>query len=340
MTELAGQATFICGHPKSGTSLLLSLLDSHPQLLVYPEESAYFRRFDRLTAGKTIEQKIDQAKFHLIHMFEWDAANPPPSQEGYPDRDYSAFSFEAANHAYRNWMEKLGFEDRNLLPAAMFAYGEISGQLSEQTVRWVEKTPYNEKYTSRIFKYWPDARCIQVIRDPRDNFTSYHKKHPDWSPFDFAYSWRSSTRTARKNLRRFGKNHYLCIRFEDLISRPAETMERVRQFLEIKENPAMFQPSKAGKAWHGNSMFGNRFEAVSSVPKGRWRDSLSSKEVRQIEAALVFLMRRWDYTLEEPVKLSDWFFWIDYVIDRRRRDRMQSASSEQYSHLEDEETEL
>lgn len=30
---------FICGHPKSGTSLLRNLLDNHPQLAVYPEES-------------------------------------------------------------------------------------------------------------------------------------------------------------------------------------------------------------------------------------------------------------------------------------------------------------
>ena len=33
---------FIIGHPKSGTSLLNALLDSHPQLLVLPEETDYY----------------------------------------------------------------------------------------------------------------------------------------------------------------------------------------------------------------------------------------------------------------------------------------------------------
>src|SRR5882724_3614692 len=35
-------ACFIAGQAKSGTTLLVALLDNHPQLLVLPEETAYF----------------------------------------------------------------------------------------------------------------------------------------------------------------------------------------------------------------------------------------------------------------------------------------------------------
>lgn len=45
MIELRDRPIFICGHPKSGTSLLRNLLDFHPQLVVYPEESRFFRQF-------------------------------------------------------------------------------------------------------------------------------------------------------------------------------------------------------------------------------------------------------------------------------------------------------
>ena len=54
---LENAATFICGHPKSGTSLLLTLLDSHPQLVVYPEESHFFRRFNDQAGDLEIEDK-------------------------------------------------------------------------------------------------------------------------------------------------------------------------------------------------------------------------------------------------------------------------------------------
>ena len=39
----AGQALLVCGHPKSGTSLVLSLLDGHPEIVAIPEETKYFR---------------------------------------------------------------------------------------------------------------------------------------------------------------------------------------------------------------------------------------------------------------------------------------------------------
>ena len=35
---------FLCGHRKSGTTMLLALLDSHPELLTYPADSAFFYR--------------------------------------------------------------------------------------------------------------------------------------------------------------------------------------------------------------------------------------------------------------------------------------------------------
>ena len=46
-------ATFIVGHPRSGTSLLLALLDGHPDLLVLPFETHLFdwaRSRDPVTA--------------------------------------------------------------------------------------------------------------------------------------------------------------------------------------------------------------------------------------------------------------------------------------------------
>ncbi len=36
------RACFVAGQAKSGTTLLVALLDNHPELLVLPEETAYF----------------------------------------------------------------------------------------------------------------------------------------------------------------------------------------------------------------------------------------------------------------------------------------------------------
>src|SRR3990172_5712525 len=53
---LEDNATFICGHPKSGTSLVRGMLDSHPQLIVFPEETKFFRRVLPEAAGRGMDE--------------------------------------------------------------------------------------------------------------------------------------------------------------------------------------------------------------------------------------------------------------------------------------------
>jgi hypothetical protein len=51
---------FIGGCPKSGTTLLLSLLDGHPQLAVLPEETFYLENRRRYRALKTPEARLQR----------------------------------------------------------------------------------------------------------------------------------------------------------------------------------------------------------------------------------------------------------------------------------------
>ena len=37
---------------------------------------------------------------------------------------------------------------------------------------WVEKTTSSEFYVAEIIKWFPNAKFIHIIRDPRDNFAS------------------------------------------------------------------------------------------------------------------------------------------------------------------------
>jgi len=38
MNNFINHPIFLCGHRKTGTTMLLGLLDDHPELLVYPAE--------------------------------------------------------------------------------------------------------------------------------------------------------------------------------------------------------------------------------------------------------------------------------------------------------------
>ena len=65
LNNIREKPVFICGHPKSGTSLLRSMLDNHPELIVYPEETYFFRKFLPMSQMLSLKEQLDLAEEHL-----------------------------------------------------------------------------------------------------------------------------------------------------------------------------------------------------------------------------------------------------------------------------------
>jgi hypothetical protein len=295
--SLRNRPVFVCGHPKSGTSLVRSLLDSHPQLVVYPEETMFFRRYLPKAQGLGLEHKLALADQFLIHIFEWNQTNPLAHQAGFLDRDYSDVSLDAVSQAMRQFVNEQYRHDGDILSAAILAFGKVSGQLSENTVHWVEKTPFTEYYVEQILNWWPDALFIQVVRDPRDNFVSYQRKHPDWSARTFAESWTRSTQSGLDYQKKYGLEQYRVFRYEQLIQFPEDVLQSICQFIGISDHPTLKMPTRNGKAWGGNSMFGKKFKQISSLPDGRWKESMSVDDLVMIEGLAGSCMHSMDYEL-------------------------------------------
>jgi hypothetical protein len=301
MADLRDSPVFIAGHPKSGTSLLRSVLDSHPELVAYPEETNFFRSYLPRAAGVDLQHKLALSDQYLTHIFEWNQANPPAHQAGYPDRDYSYIPLNQVRQSVREYMAERFSHDGDMLSAVILAFGKASGQLTEQSHLWVEKTPYNERYAAQIFEWWPDARIVHTVRDPRDNFASYHRKHVDWSPESFALNWLQSTQAGLDNRRLYGPSRYLLLRFEDLTSNPEAELSQLCQFLGINDDPSLRRPVRGGKPWGGNSMFADQFTTISAAPVGRWTESLQPDEVATLELIAGPVMQQLDYLLQGDV---------------------------------------
>jgi hypothetical protein len=307
--NLRDHPVYICGHPKSGTSLVRSILDSHPQLIVYPEETVFFRRYLPKAQGQPLARQLELADELLIHIFTWNLTNPPASQEGFADRDYSSISFTAIRDSMRENIGQNYRDERDILSAVVLAFGQVTGQINENTRRWVEKSPYNEFFTQQIFSWWPDSRCIHVVRDPRDNFLSYHSKQPTWSPEFFSLNWRRSTRSAQKNQVYFGSDRYMILRYEDLVQSPNQEIKRLLNFLQIDWDLSLVKPTRAGSTWQGNSMFADTFQEISSAPVGRWKGKLSELDALLIQKITQEDMKHLNYTLIHPR-----MHWSDKLI--------------------------
>ena len=272
--------------------------NSHPQLIVYPEETIFFRRYLPQADGLDLLGQLALAERTLIHIFRWNRSKPAPDQEGFPDRDYSAISYEAVRQRMVELATEQHRQPGDMLSAAVLAFGQVSGQLGDQTRRWVEKSPYNEYYTRLIFEWWPAARCIHILRDPRDNYVSYRRKHPDWCAEFFAANWKRSTLAGIENRRRYGPERYYILRYEDLTRAPEEHLQKLKDFLQIEWDASLVAPTRAGEQWSGNSMFSgaaNEFKSISAAPVGRWKEKLSLSEALVIEMRIGELLESCGY---------------------------------------------
>jgi hypothetical protein len=273
------------------------VLDSHPELVAYPEETSFFRRYLPKARDKSLSEKLSLSDQYLTHIFEWNPANPPAHQAGFPDRDYTHIPLGDVRQSQRMLVTEQFRHDGDMLSAVILAFGQVSGKITPATHLWVEKTPYNEHYAAQIFTWWPAARIVHIVRDPRDNFASYRRKHADWSPEAFALNWARSTLAGIENLKKYDEEHYWILRYEDLVRFPEANLAHLCKFLQISDDPSLRRPARGGRQWGGNSMFADQFTAISAAPVGRWKETLKPDEISALEVVAGEGMRRMGYTL-------------------------------------------
>ena len=159
------RACFIAGQAKSGTTLLVALLDSHPELLVLPEETAYFPTVLTKYAPRGRRAQFD----YLTKQSLSNVLFGGPCKWG--KRSYATFPREK----FLQTFERAAFDPANtqedLLILMVKAYAATLGCSLDAITRWVEKTPANRNHVAAI-----------VDRFRRQRFWSRCGTHVPFSP--------------------------------------------------------------------------------------------------------------------------------------------------------------
>ena len=94
-------------------------------------------------------------------------------------------------------------------------------------VRFGDKTPSNSGHLPRIFRDFPDAKVVHIVRDPRGTALSLSRM--PWA----SSSVRVNTVLCELERRNVGKyeGRVLRIRLEDLLGSPKETMAKVLDYV-------------------------------------------------------------------------------------------------------------
>jgi Sulfotransferase family len=287
------RACFIAGAAKSGTTLVVSLLDAHPELLVMPQDTAYFP-----TVLTKYRDRGRRAQFDYLTKESWTNVlfgfQAMRGRQNYADFPKKTFLETFERIAFHPANEK-----RDLLVLMMEAYAEAINVPLNRVRRWVEKTPANRNYVPEILGRFPKAKLLVTMRDPRALLAAQialerTRKTRRFSVYYVVAHWRAAAKLAAKI--RNNEIPGLVVSYENLALEPKSSMKTVCDYLEINFDPEIvLNPTKVGRPWAGNSAAGTRFAEISTAPVARWRSELREDEVGWVEWHCRDLMPEFGY---------------------------------------------
>jgi len=280
---------------RSGGTLLLQLLDGHPEChvdpyelklghpkkehwppidLAQPEtwfETLYFRgtaeRLRRTERTKKPDSGRSVFPFVLLPrlqhaIFEACVAARPPARE----RDV----FDAYFTSYFNaWVD-----NENL-------YAEPKRRVVGFTPR-MAMDPAN---LERFFEVYPDGRLLTIVRDPHAWWASAAKHMPEhYGDVDEALAlWNRSADASFDALRRYGQERVVLLTYEELVLETAATMRTVAERIAITPSATLSTPTFNGRPVRANSSDPVDREGILPERATAGRESLDPAVVARID---------------------------------------------------------
>lgn len=284
----------ITGFSKSGTTLFNSLLDYHPELVVYPEESKYMKRV--FVQGHS---SLHQAKEATIEISDQLSNAELGGAAAETKRDYSDLDLGLFKEQVKEIIGKATSRRQVFLGYIEAFYEALkrSPRFSKEEIKaWVIKRP-SDYYLFHRYKKWfgDDLIWFHLRRDPYDNYTSIHlsktiNQSGKWTARHFSPDWLLSELFAGK-LKKEIKNFHV-IQYEDLVNNPEVVMKKVADIIRIKYSPILLEPTLNGHLWIGNSADGTVFKGVSKQSVGKADTLLSGREREIIQKELSSLRNK------------------------------------------------
>ena len=230
--ESTFQPIFVVGNSRSGTTLMATILGRHP--LVFRFEELHF--FEELWNAKDGDDSCsrDQAIALVAKLLDI-------QRNGYLTRkDWHSFCSEAD--------QAIGPLIAPIPITKLFQlFLKYETKLQKKQIA-CDQTPQNVLYVKEILEYYPDARIIHMVRDPRAVLLSQKKRwrRPflaknvpkkevirywlNYHPITISQLWKANIRA----MVRVAEDRRVCtLKYEDLLLRSVEETQKICQFLGI-----------------------------------------------------------------------------------------------------------
>ena len=275
MTDKIQKPIFIVGCPRSGTTILARILDNH-SLIAAGSETHFFNL-------------LSKNKKHDWQNFDSDSIDNFFKQVRVEDFcsllkvSLEEFKEQFSQTALDSSLSKTQANKKRVFDTMMLLLIN-----KKQKILCCEKTPQHFNNIEEILELYPDAKIIHLLRDGRDTVNSLIKM--PWRPEGLLTNSRYWKRYARKSINIIDKynkqeKNFHCLRYEDLLQTPQESLSKLCTFLEIEFEEAMLSKSKDQtgifSAWE-SSWKHKAMEELDSTRIGTWNKELDDKEKKLI----------------------------------------------------------
>lgn len=285
VSSIADDAVFLCGYMKSGTTLLIELLDGHDEIITLPGDSFMITR----VSEKNREEKYtwESWRNNWVKRMVNPTGQKPFWILGKEKERYGEFL-----RYLDYWHADLEESWKNPVLSTVFSYFCANQNRPASPRIWVEKTPGNEFRIDWVLDLFPQAKFIHITRDPRENMASlkklYKSRSWDWRPKTIAKNFGRSCSSAVDNQKRLGKSRYMILQYEQLTKNPQTEMKKIADYLGVSWSETLLRPTVNSLPANANSMYADRkatgFIRYSSESK--WRKVLTGKEQTLINRTL------------------------------------------------------
>ncbi len=262
----------IIGRPRSGTTLLRTMLDAHPNIKI-PLESPFIKNLNPLYGNKVFWTKNDLEIFYNVLLKQ------------------PQFNLWAVDH------ENL---KKNILSAeGKITFGELCKLIYSENISFFEKeeikvladkNPPYTLYIPKLFKVFPEARFIYITRDYRDNILSMINvdfERP-WVA-SLAYRWKYYNKKFLKAQKK-NPDKFFVIKYEDLVTSPEKYLTEICTFLNIPYSLNMLNyHSKEKEVLHIypqeliNRYHKSLFEPISPKKVDQWKIKMKDSDIRKAD---------------------------------------------------------
>ena len=237
---------FLVGCPRSGTTLLQSLVAAHSQITSFPE--SHF--FTRIISSRAILKKFGLAAPHARAQF-----NSFMDLIGHPE--------------LQRVLPRLAVSTRQYAQAFTTVLDTITRNRDKHV--WLEKTPRHLNYIEDISALVPEAKFIHLIRNGTDVVASLYEAvngHPDiWRSLpannleQLIQRWIDSIALSQQYA---GMPNHCMVRYEHLVESTQSVLTQICRFIDVPFEPDMLE------GFHDSA-------ATLILPYETWKQSAPTK---------------------------------------------------------------